>query len=178
MSVAKIDNSGLIRFIGKVNKLKNLTNIKEAIKKIGIEELNNAYDSDPSFDSLTITAEDTKEGIRFLIKDLKDKPTIAFIEFGTGFYSLDYEGKKPTQTLIFYSPALKKNVATAGWDYYYDNPKTKKNIGGVKGWFLPKDSRENFTGFDIGEGSHNTFYHACQRIKERIKEEVGIDVIL
>lgn len=174
----KIDNSGLINFINKVEKLKKISRIKDKIKEIGIEEFNEAYRSDPSFDSLEVTAEDTKKGIRFLIKDLKDKPTIAFIEFGTGFYSLDYEGKKPTQTLVFYSPAMKRNMATAGWEYYYDNPRAKKDIGGVKGWFLPKNSREGFSGFDIGEGSHNTFYHACQRIKERIKEEVGVDVIL
>ena len=176
--MSRIDTSGLESFINKINNL-NFDRIAEKMEQIGLEEFNSAYSSDPSFTSLEITANSSKKSgltrIEFIIKDNKDKPTIAFFEFGTGYYSLDYEGKKPTQTIAFESGGVTRS--TAGWEYYYPNDKAKRNIGGVFGWFLPKGSSEGFTGFDIGEGAHNTFYRACQKIKERLKKELSFNVV-
>lgn len=174
--MSKLDLTGLNNFIDKVNTFSGISKLKEKIKEIGLEEFESAYASDPDFTNLQIEADtSSKKGITFYIKDMNERPTIAFFEFGTGFYSLDYEGKKPTQTIIFHSNHAMRS--TAGWQYYYENPKSKRTVAGLKGWFLPRNANEKFTGFDIGEGAHNTFYRACQKIKQRLKEELGIDVL-
>ena len=59
---------------------------------------------------------------------------IAYIEFGTGLVGEQSgypKDKLPTQTLIFESPKGEQQI-TQGWEYYYNNPKTKI----LGGWFF------------------------------------------
>lgn len=93
--------------------------------------------------------------------DLKPKPTIAFDEFGTGFYAEgSYKGKLPTQKITFIS-AGKKRV-TMGWKYYYPNRQTKVTHGGFKGWKFGKN-------FSIGQDASNRMYNACKNVRGKLK---------
>ena len=166
MSSCNIDRTGLDNILKKVKaKLKNVDNLKEKIKDIGIEEFNNAYKSDSDFSGIEITGEIRDEEIIITAHDLKGDVDIAFIEFGTGGYGLDYEGRLPKQTITFTVEGSGRVGSTAGWEYFYDSPAKRRN-----GWYLPKMKGGYF---DTCIGAHNTFYRACKKIKQRIKEELN-----
>ena len=164
-----IDTNGLENFISKIkDKRVKLKNIQEKIKTIGIEEFEKAYSSDSEFSGLVISGEIHSDGsVEIKATDTKDDVDIAFIEFGTGFYSMQYEGELPKQTITFTTESGRTG-ATAGWIYYYDSPAKRENKSG-SGWYLPKVKGGYF---DTGMNAHNTFYRACQEIKKRIKKEL------
>lgn len=59
---------------------------------------------------------------------------LAFDEFGTGLVGKGtYGGKLPTETIEFESPKGSPQ-STQGWEYYYNNPKTKVDGG----WYAGK----------------------------------------
>ena len=94
---------------------------------------------------------------------------IAFDEFGTGLYAEGtYKGDLPKQPITFTTRGanntrVKKTVPK--WEYYYDNPYTKKVLGGIYGWWVGDN-----LGFQTGRVASNRFYDACQEIKDEIKE--------
>lgn len=166
MSSYSIDRTGLEKFIEKLkSKTKNLKSIQKQIEKIGVEEFKEAYISDSDFSGIEITSKIENDDVIIIAHDLKEDVDIAFIEFGTGGYGLDYEGRLPKQTITFTVEGSGRVGSTAGWEYFYDSPAKRRN-----GWYLPKIKGGYF---DTGIGAHNTFYRACKRIKQRIKEELN-----
>lgn len=161
-----VDLSGLERFKSVLEKLR--TNIKsnkenpliKRIIDISMEELEKAY----SGKNVKIVLKKTKGGFTIYVKDKNIKnPTIAFDEFGTGFYATKYPGQLPKQRITFQSAGKKRS--TQGWVYYYDNPDTKVTHGGMKGWMTPNGA------FHIGQNPNATMYNACIRIKARLRSE-------
>lgn len=99
---------------------------------------------------------------------------IAFDEFGTGIYAKgSYKGNLPTQTITFTTivgrdesgNAIRGEMSTNGWEYYYPNEYTKVLVGGRLGWMTGK----NYVAFQEGHSASNRFYDACQKIREGIK---------
>ena len=174
-----INTSGLEHFIRKLKKISDhpdLDCIHEKVAEIGVEEFNNAYNQHTAFGILDIKSEiiDSKNGkiVNILAIDDNQKTVIAFLEFGTGMYTDGgYQGKLPTQTLTFTTKQNDVYVveSTNGWEYYkgFDSD-FKANVGGVNGWW--------FGGVFVDglqtANTQNTFYKACQRIRERLSKEL------
>ena len=170
-----INTNGINHFIERLTTLTKLKNVKEKIREIGEEEFVKAYYSDSDFTQLKIYSEVSDDKVVIYAKDLKLDTDIAFIEFGTGYYGLHYEGKLPTKTITFTTESGRQG-STAGWVYYYDSPakRDRPSMGGL-GWYLPKIKGGYF---DKGTyGAHNTFYRACQAIKKRLKKELKLYVL-
>lgn len=88
---------------------------------------------------------------------------IAYSEFGTGFVGQGtYQGKLPTEPITFVSPKIKGKESenthtTQGWEYYYDNIKTKF----MGGWFYKKT-------FTRGKVAKAQMFKTSQRLREEI----------
>ena len=169
-----INTSGLERFIEKINKIikdPDLSWLHEKVAKIGVEEFSNAYNENMSFGILDIRSEivEAKNGkvVRILAIDDNQKTLIAFLEFGTGAYVPEYQGKKPSQAITF-TTSDGVTHTTQGWKYYYKPSIFKDNIGGVDGWFFGS----TFTDGKQTLNTQNTFYRACQKIRERLSKEL------
>lgn len=164
-----VDLTGLKHFNSVLKQQRE--NIKPSIKnpklskiiEITKEELSKAYSGKLK---VNIVVEPREDGFTVYVKDLNTRnPKIAFDEFGTGFYAKgSYPGKLPTQVITFTS--AKKTRSTMGWDYYYDNPDTKRTYGQVKGWFTPNGT------FHIGQNANATMYKAIKIIINRIRSEL------
>lgn len=175
-----IDLSGLERFGKAIDKAKRESknsprNPKIArIIEIAKEELTKAYSGKLNVD---IFAKQNRTGYTIYVKDKNsENPTIAFDEFGTGFYAKgSYLGKLPTQKITFKTVvgrtkggnAIYGKKTTNGWDYYYPNEYTKTTHGGIKGW-VTKDKT-----FHIGHNANSTMYKACKIIVARIRSELN-----
>ena len=170
-----VDISGLERFKASLKQARqnvkpNKKNPKiDRIIDIAREEFTKAYEN--KF-KVEVIVKENKSGYTIYVKDRTSKnpnkisPIIAFDEFGTGFYANGtYPGKLPTQRITFTSAGKKRS--TNGWDYYYDNEDTKKEIGRVKGWFTPNGV------FHIGQNANATMYRACKRVISRIRSELN-----
>ena len=174
-----IDTRGLQHFIGKLKKFSDhpdLDWIVEKIAEIGVEEFSNAYNQNMAFGVLDIKSEitDSRNGktVRILAIDDNQRTLIAFLEFGTGVYADGgYEGKLPNQPITF-TTSDGVTHTTQGWEYYY-NSEYKVNVGGVDGWFF--GSALIGQAFSDGKqtlNTQNTFYRACEAIKERLGKEL------
>ena len=173
-----IDTSGLQHFIGKLKKFSDhpdLDWIIEKIAEIGVEEFSNAYNQNMAFGVLDIKSEitDSKNGktVRILAIDDNQRTLIAFLEFGTGVYADGgYEGKLPNQPITFTTRInnVETTVTYDHWKYYYKPSDYKDNVGGVDGWWFGGV----FTDGKQTLNTQNTFYHACETIKERLGKEL------
>lgn len=86
---------------------------------------------------------------------------LAFSEYGTGLVGEGtYEGDLPTQTLIFESPKGEQQ-STQGWEYYYNNPKTKI----MGGWFYGN----NFT---QGQKAQAQMWKTSRRLREEMPKQI------
>ena len=161
------DLSGLNRF-GKV-----LEQTKENLKgnkensfigqkiKIAKETIQEAYDSVSHVKVVVEKKDNTHYSIKAV--DKQDRPTIAFDEFGTGFYAKgSYKGKLPTQKITFKTGVKGKVRSTYGWEYYYQPSSAKITHGGIKGWMFGKT-------FSIGENASNRMYTACKLARARLR---------
>lgn len=162
-----VDLSGLNNFVSKLEKAhstydpKKIGNYKENVEKIALDEISNSYAE------LGISAKKVNIDEKTSKIVVKSKG-IGFDEFGTGFYAQGtYEGKLPTQTLVFKSAG--KTRATSGWKYYYPNDDTKREKNGLKGWYVPPRTGFPNGSFHTGKIASNRFYRSCKRIRERIK---------
>lgn len=97
---------------------------------------------------------------------------IAYMEFGTGLVgdgTYPDASKLPKETLTFESPKPKKgepsnpeNIHTTnGWEYYYDNPKTKV----LGGWFYGKT-------FTRGQPAQAQMFYTSKELRDKIPEIV------
>lgn len=128
-----IDLSGLKNVRDKLQRLKAITNddIVMAVAEKGKDIAQSRYDGD-----VVVTAESLGGGkARLSAKGEK----VAFYEFGVGVEGRDsaYKGQLPTEPITFESAG--STYTTQGWEYYYNNPKTKRtNAKGEQGWFHNK----------------------------------------
>lgn len=161
-----IDLSGLEHFKSVLGKTKENVKVNKKNSKIkrildiAVEELKIAY----AGKKVKIVVDTTDDGFTIYVKDTKAQPTIAFEEFGTGYYaSGSYLGELPTQKITFTSAG--KTHSTKGWEYYYPNKDTKRTYGGMKGWLTPNGV------FHIGQKANSTMYKACKKIIQRLRSE-------
>lgn len=162
--MANIDLSGLKRFQARLQKLKNLDTIAEKIVQRtaahGGEILESKYsmintgNETPTVDVRInrTTAQITASG--------KD---VMFEEFGTGYIGLhsNYRGNLPTSGV----------PVTTAWEYYYDNPKTKRVVGGRRGWFVPKEVTGqgiDSMGFTEGMPSQHQIFDTARELEVEI----------
>lgn len=157
--------SSLGRFKKKMSYFSNidLDDLCDAVAKEGVEVAKQNY-ADPvvgvsqdDLNGIRVYAEKAQGGTAKVVAS-GDK--IAYIEYGVGEYARGtYKGKLPTEPISFESP---KNFqqTTNGWEYYYDNSKTKKEVNGVKGWFTKIDGERKFlTGHSAGNQMFMTATH-------------------
>lgn len=99
---------------------------------------------------------------------------LMFIEFGTGLTGLQSGYPKenlPTGTIWFErTPKAKDGEQigydfTQGWEYYYDNPRTKV----LGGWFLGKK-------FTTGEVAGMQMFNTMKRVREYIQTDLAKDI--
>lgn len=143
--------------------------IAEYIVMFGYEEATTQYSR---FKSINVDIENNDNGKYSIVAtDTKSKPTIAYHEFGTGFYaSGKYEGELPTMTLTFDSAG--KTRTTNGWQYYYPNSDTKVENNGLKGWFFGVAGNKVFS---TGEMPGHQMYYSGKAMKEEIsKLDLGV----
>ena len=167
-----VDLSGLKSFERTLNDIKSNIRVSKKNPKfkrvidIAVEELKKAYTGK----NVNIIVVDHEFGFTIFAKDKNSKnPTIAYDEFGTGFYAKgSYPGELPKERITFESVGYKQT--TQGWEYYYTwrgpkNKNPKKTHGGIKGW-VTKDGT-----FHIGYNANATMYKACKRIVTRLRSE-------
>ena len=167
-----LDLSGLKSFERTLNNIRTNTRVSRKnpkIKKIiniAVEELKKAY----SGKNVNIQVVNREFGFTIYVKDKNTKnPTIAYDEFGTGFYAKgSYPGELPTQRISFSSVGYPQS--TQGWEYYYTwqgpkNKNPKKTHGGIKGW-VTRDGT-----FHIGYNANATMYKACKKIITRLRSD-------
>ncbi len=127
--MTKIDTSGLENALNKIRKLKNInaTDIAMAVAEKGKDLAQKKYGGT----SVVVTSETLGEGKSRITAKGKG---VAFMEYGTGRVGEGtYKGTLPTQPISFESPKGEMQT-TEGWQYYYDNPKTKITKDGQEGW--------------------------------------------
>lgn len=92
---------------------------------------------------------------------------LMFIEFGTGLVGEGtYEGKLPKDPITFESPQGSGDMhTTMGWEYYYDNPKTKI----LGGWFWGNT-------FTRGQPAQMQMFNTMKRVREYIKTDLAKDI--
>jgi len=174
-----VNLSGLEHFKNTLADVKrNISSSKKnpKIKRIidiSMDEIKKAY----SGKKVSVIVKKSENGFTIYVKDTQAKPTIAFDEFGTGFYAKgSYPGKLPTQTITFEVGKIghRRTMSTKGWEYYYGNPydtsvkqKSPAKVihGGVYGWMTPNGL------FHVGQMPSKRMYNACKRIKERLRSE-------
>ena len=96
--------------------------------------------------------------------------SVAYIEYGTGLVGQGtYKGDLPTQTLTFESPKDSGRInTTQGWEYYYDNPRTKV----LGGWFFGR----GYSNFTRGQVAGNQMFNTAKSLREYIKTDLAKDI--
>lgn len=167
--MAGVNTSGLKRFISKVSKYRHMENladeIAEKVAERGVEIAREKYFATNV--EITNQSSEIKGQRRIIVKG----KGLAFLEFGTGLVgkgTYPDESKLPKETISFESP---KGVpqSTDGWQYYYPNPKTKKDGG----WYAGKV-------FHRGQTAGAQMFDTAQQLraemgdigKEKIKEAI------
>ena len=157
--------NGLAIFSSKLKQAKKTAkNVRKTpfiLEKVEIaeNEIKSAYSGKKG---IVVEREENDEGFTIYAKDKNRKPKIAFEEFGTGFYANgSYPGDLPKITLTFQVKG--KIHSTRGWEYYYPNKDTKREVGRVKGWFTKNGT------FHIGQSAQSTMYKACKRAIRKMK---------
>lgn len=158
--MAVVRKNTLGRFLNRLEKVDKFNfdkqNIIEAVQTIGEKTAQEEYIGTHIFvssevDNSSVTIRAKGEGI-------------AYMEFGTGRIGEGtYEGKLPTEPLTFESPKGSGDIhTTQGWEYDYDNPKTKT----MGGWFYGNT-------FTMGKPAQAQMFNTAERLKEELAVEVG-----
>lgn len=173
--MSKIDLKGLKNFQEKLDKIsrkaKNLHNlISERLGAVGLNEAEKQY---AKFSTINIEV-DSKDGItEILATDTKSKPTIAYHEYGTGYYAKGkYKGDLPTMNLTFV--VNDREITTNGWNYYYENSDTKVTKNGKKGWYFTIGEKSIFS---TGNDPQHQMYNTAKKIREEL-ETLDLEVVL
>lgn len=95
----------------------------------------------------SIRVEDRGNGAADIVFARED---IAFHEFGTGAYATYPDPSKLPKSGV---------PITGSWQYYYPNPKTKRTIGGQKGWFYGRT-------FSTGQPAHAEIYYTAKALRK------------
>lgn len=174
----KVNLKGLQAFRKKLDKralyvagdeLQNV--IANYIANIGYNEATAQYSR---FSTIKVDIENYGNGkVSLIASDTKSKPTIAYYEYGTGYYAKGkYEGELPTMTLVFESAG--KTRTTSGWEYYYPNSDTKAYVNGSYGWFYGILGHKSFS---TGQAPGHQMYYTGKTMKQAVAE-LDLGVIL
>lgn len=160
----------------KKNTLGNFLSKLEKVEKFNFDK-QNIIDKVQEFGEKV--AREEYEGTKVVISSITDESSvtikaegkgIAYMEFGTGrIGDGTYEGQLPTEPLTFESPKgnIPKDIhTTQGWEYDYDNPKTKI----MGGWFYGGT-------FTMGQPAQAQMFNTAERLKKELAVEVGEKII-
>lgn len=125
--MALVVKNDLQNFVNKLKKYKVQDNLAEQVaEKVANKGLEIAQRNWDSGVSIKVSGDNLKKSI--VATDINPlQPTIAYREFGTGTRGEEskYEGKLPTQNIIFTD---KNGIqwTTQGWEYHYRYNQTQK----------------------------------------------------
>lgn len=156
---SKIDLTGINNFRQKLQKYNNFSDYASRLVAEILEEGKRIAENEYAgvSDVLITTDQDGTVG-----KIIAKGDQVAYIEFGTGAYAGEYEGKLPTSGV----PITNK------WSYYYDNPLYKRTVDGEKGWFTTQKEKGVLT-FEIGQKAGNQMYRVSKKLQEALPTIVG-----
>lgn len=164
--MAVVRKNTLGRFLNRLGKVEKFNfdkqNIIDAVQAVGEKTAQEEYTGthiivSSEVDNSSVTIRAKGEGI-------------AYMEFGTGRIGEGtYKGQLPTEPLTFESPKgrePKEIHTTQGWEYDYDNPKTKI----MGGWFYGGT-------FTMGQQAQAQMFNTAERLKKELAIEVGEKII-
>lgn len=173
-----VDISGLLNFKKSLNKRKDV--LKQGLEDIvgdivATKGLGIAYDNYFGFsnhfhhNNIIVDKESLGDGkFKVFAQDLRDKPQIAYHEFGTGYYAKGmYQGNLPTQTLTFISGGIPQS--TNGWVYYYPNENTKTIHNGVYGWWYRVLGQSHFSS---GNQPQQQMWNTSKLLRENLLKTI------
>lgn len=153
------DYKGIKNFMSRLESINNssdsLTNtIANKIAENALETAKAQYGGT----SIQVEAEQAVNGNTSVVASGAE---VNFMEFGTGVIGQGtYQGQLPTQTIEFESPKGFPQT-TQGWEYNYQNPRTKKGDG----WYYNGE-------FTQGETAQMQMFNTAKQVKENISEIV------
>lgn len=138
-----MDLTGLNRFRQRLGVLQDNNLLEEITRELvseGTKHLTSLYNDT----SILVTSEVNGNQAYIFAEGEK----IAYLEYGTGYIGeKTYDGKLPEIEITFID-AFGIPQRTEGWEYYYDNPRTKR----MGGWFYTDDDGElHFTEGDVAQ---------------------------
>lgn len=159
-----VRRNDLNRFYGKLQNIRNVAETAtELIADNGEKIAKNEY---AGINSVQVIKD--IDGNNAVISANGD--SVAYIEYGTGLVGQGtYKGDLPTQTLTFESPKDSGRInTTQGWEYYYDNPRTKV----LGGWFFGR----GYSNFTRGQVAGNQMFNTAKSLREYIKTDLAKDI--
>ena len=159
-----VRRNDLNRFYGKLHNIRNVAETAtELIADNGEKIAKNEY---AGINSVQVIKD--IDGNSAVISANGD--SVAYIEYGTGLVGQGtYKGDLPTQTLTFESPKDSGRInTTQGWEYYYDNPRTKV----LGGWFFGR----GYSNFTRGQVAGNQMFNTAKSLREYIKTDLAKDI--
>lgn len=152
-----MDLTGLNRFRQRLGVLQEPNLLEEITRELvsdGTKYLASLYE-DPA---ILVTSE--VNGNQAYI--FAEGEQIAYLEYGTGYVGKGtYEGNLPPATqVITFIDAFGYPMHTNGWEYYYDNPRTKR----MGGWFYSDDDGELH--FTEGDKAQAQMWQTAQHLRE------------
>lgn len=158
------DLRGLNSFKSKLEKFgnssKKLANeIVEELTQKGVEIATQEYAG------ISGVAVYSEKGAAGMSKVVAEGDGIAYIEFGTGRPGERSNYDKtllPKEPMVFESPKGQSQT-TNGWEYYYDNPRTKRTSLGQEGWYHKFEGQKKAT-FVTGQEAGMQMYRTRQRL--------------
>ena len=159
-----VRQNDLNRFYGKLYNIRNIAETAtELIADNGEKIAKNEY---AGINSVQVIKD--IDGNNAVISANGD--SVAYIEYGTGLVGQGtYKGDLPTQTLTFESPKDSGRInTTQGWEYYYDNPRTKV----LGGWFFGR----GYSNFTRGQVAGNQMFNTAKSLREYIKTDLAKDI--
>ena len=153
------DLTGLKNFEKKIAKYSNSSNnnIYKEVGKAGVEIAREEYGKH----KVELAFEVLGNGV---VRITATRKGLAYLEYGTGLVGKGtYKGSLPTQTLTFESPKNSGDYhTTQGWEYFYDNPKTKDRGG----WWI------NEKVFTRGRVAGNQMFNTADRLNKELPKIV------
>ena len=159
-----VRRNDLNRFYGKLHNIRNIAETAtELIADNGEKIAKNEY---AGINSVQVIKD--IDGNSAVISANGD--SVAYIEYGTGLVGQGTDkGDLPTQTLTFESPKDSGRInTTQGWEYYYDNPRTKV----LGGWFFGR----GYSNFTRGQVAGNQMFNTAKSLREYIKTDLAKDI--
>lgn len=166
--------TGLRNFYNKIKNFGETRKIaNEIVDELAIRGAEIARREYGSVEGVNVYSETTGNGSSRIIAQGEK---VAYIEFGTGIVGKNSKYPKkhlPKETLTFESPKGEMQT-TSGWEYYYNNPRTKRKVTDEEGNILSQGWWHKFEGEDeatyvTGQEAGKQMYKTSQELRKQAK---------